>query len=143
MKLGAERLCFQDYVSRIAVPGFISISTYFDIKDRWLQAQNSIKKQLNLTKVRPIFTPMHKGSDNCVFKWTLILQILNFWKCWLKLQYLDILPVYKYWLHERVTWSPRSTVGFEGWQFPMFPSCAVNILIYIILILIMLIKYIV
>ena len=57
MKLGAERLYFQDYVSRIAVPGFISISTYFDVKDRSLQAQNSIKTQLNLTKVRPIFTP--------------------------------------------------------------------------------------
>ena len=143
MKLGAERLYFQDYVSRIAVPGFISFSTYFDIKDRSLQAQNSIKKQLNLTKVRPIFTPTHSGSDNSIFKWTLILQILDFWKCWLKLQYLDILPVYKYWLHERVTWSPRSTVGFEGWQFQLFPSRAVNILIYIILMLIMLIKYIV
>ena len=47
--------------------------------------------------------------------------------------------LYKYWLHERVTWEivtprkpmsteakPRLTLVFEGWQFPMLPSRAVN-----------------
>ena len=48
--------------------------------------------------------------------------------------------LYKYWLRERVTWEiatptkpmsteakPRLTFVFEGWQFPMLPSRAVNI----------------
>ena len=49
------------------------------------------------------------------------------------------LILFKYWLHERVTWEivtpripmltegePRLTLVFEGWQFPLFSSRAVN-----------------
>ena len=47
----------------------------------------------------------------------------------------------KYWLHKRVAvelpspenhWHPRLCLGqqyFPGWQFPMLPSCAVNVYI--------------
>ena len=53
--------------------------------------------------------------------------------------FLCAVILYKYWLHERVSWdivNPRKpistkarrglTLVFEGWQFPMLPSCAFN-----------------
>ena len=61
--------------------------------------------------------------------------------------------IYKYWLHERVTWDIvttrkptltkaklRLTWVFKGWQFPMLPSGAVNN--YYIILNVSVIKYV-